>query len=156
MTSDPNATGGVSATLKLPESERYKQNGPWLVFHGSVERVREDIISALGLEVDADVPLADVVIEGQVQFEAHASVVRGTGGGRTVGGGSSSSQRSKSAETGTETPAEPEGDPLLAEIEAADSTKALQIVFADNKAKFTPGSEYLAALEARSKALKAA
>ncbi|WP_159795603.1 hypothetical protein [Puerhibacterium puerhi] len=43
---------GLSITLKRRESERYAQDGTWLVAHGSPESIKRDLGKAFGVETD--------------------------------------------------------------------------------------------------------
>lgn len=86
-TTDPFAGRRVSATIKAPESERYAADNPWLVFEGTVESVREQIIAAFGMEETEGLNLAELVLQAQTQMTAVFNAARGTGGKVVRGGG---------------------------------------------------------------------
>lgn len=139
----------MSVTIKTPESERYKQDGTWFVFHGSPAKIREGIVETFALEVDPDVPLSDVAYAAQ----AIATAQRNVGGaGRSLprGGGSSSSS------TPAPVKEEEKVDPLVAEINNLVDLASHANTWADNKTRLQAEPEMLELWKAKGRELKAA
>ena len=160
--SDPHAPRRVSATIKFPESARYKSDNPWLVFEGSVESVREQIIEAFNYGEDAKkLTLAELVSNAQQDTTALGNAAAGLGG-RAIpqdkeGDRTSSSKRQseKSPEAAEEEKAKGVESELLQQIEDCTTRAEVKAVWAKNKAEFAASPDLMAAYKARGKALPA-
>jgi hypothetical protein len=158
--STPFENGRVSVTMK----HNGKYEDPWIVFHGSVEKVKDDMIRAFGLG-EGDVPfadrsLSDVLYEANKQSVAEynaATALNGTVIKTKRGKGHALPDPGKTDEATVTDPKadEPEVNPLLAKIEAVPDVGALQKLWAENQAAFTE-PDIMAAYKARGKALSAA
>lgn len=145
-------------TVKVPESKRYANDNPWLVFEGSdAATVRQNVLDAFGMTADASLSLFDVLLNAQQIATKTGGTARSLGG--TVIGNEAAAPSTESASVADEAaPAEePQGPhPLLAQIEAQTSVADLQDLWARNKAAFDADADLMAAYKARGKGLQAA
>lgn len=149
---------GISITLKYPKPKY--QDAPWIVFHGSPEEVREDLIAAFGWDAESvtDLSLHEVTLKAQAAVQGAGEVANQLGG--TVlsgGGGAKSSAWSQAGSRASEQAegAEPE-DPtawLKVEIDKATSGDGLKRLWADNKAAFDAHAELMDLWKAKGKSL---
>lgn len=158
---DPSQSRGISATIKFPESARYKADNPWMVFHGSPASVREDIIEAFGLGEEAQaMTLPELVQEAQTIVTGMANAASGLGGrvlseGSGKGSAWGQAQSGQRAEKAPEESAEEiEVKRLLAEVETVTSVADLQQLWARNQEAFR-NDGLMAAYKAKGKALSA-
>lgn len=150
--SDPYTRGGMSVTLKADGKD-----GTWVVYHGTPEQIREQILATFEIEESKDAPLFDLINEATRIYKAAGNVSSGLGG-RVV---SSSKQADKPAgsawEQASNAPAEPEVDPNVArlegEIEGAASVDALKELYARNVAVFESNADLMDAWKAKGRAL---
>lgn len=165
MTSDPNEGSfgaGVSVSIKQPPSKQYAADGMWLVLHGSVERVSEDIIKAFGIEVaeGATPTLYDLALQAD-------SIAHGTQhAARTLGATSAPKDgeidpTSAWAQARKEQAKEPEpevseADKLAARIAETADVPALRDLYARNEALFKENAELLDAWKAKGRELSEA
>lgn len=159
MGSDPNSEGGITVTLKQKQSENFANDGSWIVFHGSVERVREDIGAAFGLEESAkELTLVELASNAKALFQG-ASVAGNKLGGTAVPADSSPAWEEARSSAGSTPASEPEAppvNPLLAKVEEAVDVPALRDLWARNEAEFKASDELTAAWKAKGKALSEA
>lgn len=143
--SDPNERSGISVTLKQDGKD-----GTWIVFHGSPERVGEDIAQTFGMspETVADMDLVGQVVEATRVYKGMATVGRVLGGRQTKGGSEAWAQARDAA------PAEPARDPLYVDIEEQTSVDGLKKLWAENRATFDNDAELFAAWKAKGKSIK--
>lgn len=157
MTTDPHAQRRVSATIKFPESARYKSDNPWLVFEGAVSTVREQIIEAFGMTDAEELTLFDLVTNAQAQATAVGNAASGLGG-KVLASGSSAWSEAKGGAAAPAAEAKPEKtrkDELLAEIPTFTDIEKLKRLWAENQSEFED-AELMAAWSAKGKALKEA
>lgn len=150
--SDPHEKSSLTVTIKFPESSRYAGDNPWLVFSGTPEAIRANIIFTFGLETETT-SLADLVIEAQSLATAAAHASRGAGA-KTLSGKSSSTTGTAAP---TSTPAEEEKPYGIAEqLEALTNLADHKNLYLDNKDAFKADKSLEDAWIAKGKALKAA
>jgi hypothetical protein len=156
--SNPHAPRRVSATIKYPESARYANDNPWLVFEGNVEAVREQVIEAFGMEETEGLTLADAVVNAQRQASTTGAVANGLGGTVISKGGSAWDK----AKGGSPAPAKPEKseaeievERLTAEVAKVSTTAELQDLWARNQEAFKDAG-LMEAYRAKGKSLQAA
>lgn len=157
---DPHALREVSATIKFPESARYKSDNPWLVFRGSnANDLKELVIDAFGLGEEAKtMALHEVVAEAQSIASAMGNVADGAGGKvLSSGAGGSAWDRAKSGDSKPakeeKSPEEQERERLTAEIQAASDIESLKQLWARNQAAFKDET-LMASWKARGKSLQ--
>lgn len=131
MTPDPNERGaGLSVTIKQDS-----RDGTWVVFHGSIERIREDMAEAMDIPNEGS--LSDMIASATAKFKGEGNVARVLGGKPTAAsspnGGSSPSEGSGSREKGLE-------DIIREEIESAATTDALRAVWGKHSQHVPKGS----------------
>lgn len=139
----------VSVTLKHDG----KYEAPWIVFRGSPEQVKADIIEALGWDKDAGdgKSLLELVHQADKQAKAEYGV-KAHLGGRTISKERKSSTESVSEDTSAEAEAAEEGNPLLAQIAAVNTVDDLKKLWAENQEAFKDG-ELMTVWKARGKEL---
>lgn len=158
---NPHTPTRISATIKHPESARYKNDNPWIVFEGSEpEAIKALIAETFGLDVEG-LTLNEVVVNAQQQASAVATAAQGTGGtvvdsGRSSGGngawgGVNKGQKAQEQQA----PSEPARDQIFDLIDDCATVDDLQKLWAENQAKFAE-DEVMAAYKAKGKALSAA
>lgn len=156
---DPHNPTKINVSIKTPESEKFAANGPWLTFEGtSPASIKASLIETFGLAAeDKDLDLYSVVMNAQTIATKQGKVQGALGGTVLPNGGKSASTDGASAtEAPAETaPAEPEANPLLAEIEACTDRAALVRLYGTAKATFDADPDLLAAWKAKGKALPA-
>lgn len=137
---------GIGVTIKTGKG--YEDT--WITFRGSPKQIREDICATFGMECAnvADLSLFDVVVNA-------TTIAHGTSTVASKLGGTVVSNKAKAEEPKEEQPAEPEANPILAQIEACADTDALRRLWAENQAAFSDAA-VMAAWKAKGKALKAA
>lgn len=157
---NPHEPGRISVTLKQDGKD-----GTWVVFHGSPEEVRQQIVGLFPeFDGQTDAPLYDLINEATRLFKA-AGNVSSRLGGRVVGNKAASGNESSDsgsawdrvAGNGAEPQQEPEVDPNVArlqrEIEGAADVAALRELFARNKAAFDANPDLVADWKAKGKSL---
>lgn len=148
MATDPHADRGVSVTIKTPESKRYAADNPWVVFHGSVESVKEDLGKAFDIETEG-LSLYSVTVNAQ-------RIASGIGTASNVLGGTVvKEEKADATPTPANSPApaksEPEKDKVLEALALAQSVADVQQVWAEYGPEFT--DEHMAAYKARGREL---
>jgi hypothetical protein len=181
--SGPFDGGGISVTIKGDEPggkfNDAKSPSTWIVFHGSVGQVKEQIIEAFGMEAGAiDKTLLDLQNEATKMFKAVNTVGSQLGGtvlskGKAAAPAAAPAAPStpvedkggndvwaKAAESGppwkteAEEKAEAEAkDPILTALDGCQSVAEVQQVWAENQAAFNANPAYMDAYKARGKAL---
>jgi len=148
---NPHEPGRVSVTLKSDS-----RDGTWIVFHGSTQEIRRQIIETFELFEARETPLWELINEATSLYKAAGNASAGLGGRslkKSEGNAATGSAWDKVA-AGAEP--EPEVDPniarLTAAIEAATTTDALRDLYARNAAHFA-NPDLLAAWQAKGKAL---
>lgn len=154
--SDPYEKSGVSATLKVEGRDK-----PWLVFHGSVERVKEDIVKAFGFETpDEGTTLHALVLDANSMLNGSGRLLKAFPGSTIESRGASSAFAEARNDDGNPPWDEPKQqsatEAMYDQIEAAESTDALKHLWATNRAAFDGDVELFAAWKAKGKALKEA
>lgn len=151
---------GISITLKYPKPKY--QDAPWIVFHGSPEEVREDIITAFAWdgETVTGLNVHEVVLKAQEAVQGAGNVANTLGGKVLSEGGGQPSGVWSQVGSGASAEAEdkPAEDPtawLKVEIDKATSVAGLQRLWADNKAAFSEHPELMDAYKAKGKSLAA-
>ena len=148
--SDPYEPSGMSVTLKQDAKD-----GMWMVFHGSPSKISEMIREAIPEVADVEGGLLDVAMEANTIYKAATTV--SSAGGKSLsnrGGGSGWSRKGKVEESATETPAEPEVDPLVEAIEALGNTTDHKQLWAKNRARFDAEPDLLDKWKAKGRALR--
>jgi hypothetical protein len=154
--SDPTP-GTISVTIKGDEpGGKYndaKSPGTWIVFHGSIVAVKEQIVEAFDYEADAvNRPLYDLVNEATKSFKAINAVGTQLGGTVLSKGGEDKAQ----ADSPTEPAKSDEDDatkPIKAMIENATSRDGLKQLWAENKAVFDANPSLMDEWKAKGKSL---
>lgn len=77
---------GVTVTLKEPQSKQYANDGTWIIFHGTPEEIRRDLIAVYGIEVEGEPTLYDLATQAKSIQEASRAA------GKTLGARSTSSE----------------------------------------------------------------
>ena len=145
---NPHEENKVTATIK-----HQGKDAPWLVFHGSVQGIKDNLIEAFTMSDEAkELNLHELVLDAQ-RMVAGSGVASSVLGGRPTRTNPSTTAAYAAAES---TPAEPVVNPLFAAIEAAESGDDLKVLYSKNKAEFEATPEIMAAANARGKAIKAA
>lgn len=156
---DPHAPTRMTATIKFPESSRYKSDNPWIVFEGTQpEAIKALIGEAFGIDTEG-LTLSDVVINAQTQASAVGAAASGTGGqvidgskgGNNGAWGGVKKDGSKPAD---EAPKEPARDPIFDEIADCKTVEELQKLWGQKQELFV--GEVMDAYKAHGKALSAA
>lgn len=167
MDNPHDAGRGVSVTIKHDGA----RDAPWIVFHGEVDNVREDIIKAFGFADAEGLTLHDLCVNAAAHA-ARIAQVAGTLGGTilSTGGIPTPPAEAPAVEQPTTTeapspvadpwaaaaePAPPARDPLFEQVEAAQSVAEVQQVWAENQQAFADNAELMAAYKARGKYLSA-
>lgn len=153
---DPNSPRRVSATIKFPESKRYANDNPWLVFEGaSVEDVRQMVGEAAGMTEDDLDGLRIIDVVSNVQAEASAmGNVKSELGGISTGTDKGKSEGKPKSEPKSEAKSdEPDNKWLYEKVEQAQSRKALKDLWGKHKANFEADSELFNAWKQRGKSL---
>lgn len=153
--SDPNEVGGISVTIKGDEpGGKYndaKSPGTWIVFHGSPQRVKEQIIEVFDFDAEASQrSLHHLVNEATKVFKAVSSV------GQSLGGTVLSKGEGEPASQPASEPKAEEDDetaPIKAMIGAASSRDALKKIWAENKAVFDANPSLMDEWKAKGKSL---
>lgn len=158
MGSDPNGTGGLSVTLKQDGKD-----GAWIVFHGSIERITEDLSAAFNLDPTQYASFADLSLEASRNYKALGSAIHSLGARttRSTPNPGSSSPAWEEARQGSEqaAPAEPEAparNPLYDQLEALTNLEDHRQLWAKNRSSFDADAELLEAWKTKGRALKAA
>lgn len=147
--SDPNQTREVSVTIKHDGKD-----STWLVFRGSVEAVREQIIECFGMTETEGLTLHELSVEATRLVKATSQVANGLGGRVLKGGSQSAFAQAREGGGSAPAPAKEDEDvPLKGMIEAATSVAALKTLWAENKAAFDADPELFAAWKAKGKSL---
>lgn len=146
--SDPHEPGGLSVTLK-----KDGKDASWIVFHGSVDRIKEDIGKAFDMEADAqELSLVGLALNADNLWKGTGHAGRVLGARATSGG----SPPWDEARAQSSAPAEPVKDPLFAKVESAEDVPALKLLFAENKSAFDANTELFAAWKAKGKSIQEA
>lgn len=142
----------------MPEGERdemsvtMKQDGregTWIVFHGSPDRIREQIMVTFELEASNwDAPLFDLINEATRIYKT-AGMVTSTLGGRVIEG------NGRAERPAAEPKVDPEVARLVVAIDAAADVAALQDLYARNKATFAENADLTETWKAKGKSLSA-
>lgn len=146
---------GVSVTIKFGSDK----DAPWVVFHGTMQQVRAQIIASFAYDDTAN-EWTDAELVTQATKTAAGLMVATSGlGGTPISGGrrgGSSAFAAAREKTESAPPAEPEPELTLAQrIEACESVPDLQALWVENAAAIQ--SEGLVdAWKARGKALTTA
>ena len=168
--SSSHEAGNISVTFKSDEPggkfNDPKSPGTWVVVHGTVAQVREQIIEIFELDskTSFDTPLYALVNEATKLFKAVSNVGQILGGTVLSSGGTESAPippsgggdvwlQVSSAKAAASQQEEPPADPILTAVAAAKEITELQQIWAENQSLFTEGSEYMAAYKARGKEL---
>lgn len=143
---------GVTVTIKAPGRDQ-----PRIMFHGSVNTVYDDIVTAFNMELELgetdNIPLADMVHMAQQAFNAVGTMAQQFDA-RPIGAG-------KKEQEG---PAPDRGDPvkedpvsvLLEEIENAPSAQFLKQLWVEYRELFTKHNSVQEAWSAKGKSLTGA
>jgi hypothetical protein len=183
--SGPFDGGGVSVTIKGDEPggkfNDAKSPGTWLVFHGTVNQVKAQIIEAFGMESSAnDRTLLDLQNEATKMFKA-VNMIGGQLGGTVLNSGKAAAPAAAATPASQSAPVEDKGgndvwakaaesgppwkteeeekaeaqakDPILAALEGCQTVAEVQQVWAENQTAFNTNPEYMSAYKARGKAL---
>lgn len=156
--SDPNKPGEISVTIKYKQSEAYAGDNSWIVFHGTVAAVREQIIDAFNLDESANMlALSDIVLTAQ-SIATSTSNVATKLGGKSLGSGNGTAPKATATQAAATTepaaPSEPEG--LAGEIARLQTYQEATDCWADNAAELKADPDLMAAWKAKAKALKPA
>lgn len=179
MSNESSRDRGVSVTLKGGRDF----DAPWIVFSGTVDSIREDIISAFGFNAKdddgnevsnaPDLDLHDLAVEAARAFTAQYGAAQTLGGkpvgrGRSGGNRRSTSSSSQGSESGSAwdqaaaeqqpaaeaAPEEPQGPDLPALIEGCASVADLKNLWADHTDALQGDADLLAKWKARGRALR--
>lgn len=144
--SEPWSGGETTATIKFGRGHE----DPWLVFRGTPERVKEQIVVAFGTDVEEaeGLTLAELVVNVSKTAQGARTASAGLGGTVIKQGGWARAAQEEAA------PAEPEVNPLLAKIEAVDSVDKLRDLYARNADAFKNDADLMAAWKAKGASLK--
>ena len=131
-------TRGLTATIKFPESARYKSDNPWIVFHGTVDQISEDIVAAFGLEGEDTPTLFDLVVQAQ-SIATAGKVAAAALGAKTVGATADNPPSGSVWDQAAQPAAEPqpeltEAEKLLALIGEQPNVAELRTLYARNEA----------------------
>lgn len=136
--SDPHEKSGLSVTLKQD-----RKDGTWVVFHGSVSRIREDMAEALDIPNEGS--LGDMIAVATAKFKGQGNVAAILGG-KPVQGESSEPQQSSEDRT---------AEAIKAAIAAAKDMDALKDIWARYKEHVKQGSEVYDLFQAKTKEVQA-
>lgn len=149
--SEPWSGGETTATIKFGRGHE----DPWLVFKGTPERVKEQIVVAFGTDVEEaeGLTLAELVVNVTKTAQGARTASAGLGGTVIKQGGWARAAQEEAA------PAEPAVNPLFAKVEALTAIEGpggLKDLYARNADAFKADAELMAAWTAKGKALKEA
>lgn len=140
------STRGVSVTIKNRESERYANDGPWVVFHGTPKEVAEDMAEFYSLPKEEVKDLGPNEIKDYVavltQRQHKAITDLDATPVETKSTRKPAAKKAAAKKAAAEPPAEDESTgadakgSLIKELESAETTKALKSLWAANKSAF--------------------
>lgn len=127
----------VSVTLKHDG----KYEAPWIVFRGSPEQVKADIVEALGWDKDAGDTRSLVELVHAADKQAKAEYgVKAELGGKVISRERKSSTKSASEDKAPEAEAsEEDGNPLVKVIASINNVADLKKLWAENQEAFQDG-----------------
>lgn len=156
----------VTATIKADKG----YDAPWLVFNGTPEEIRQQIITTFGFDTawGTDIAISELVLEASKNFAATYRVSTELGGkaiksSKTKASGSAPSGGSEAtkgqlpapAKEEKKEPADPQADPLLEQIAAATSLDDLTRIWKQNQKAFQQRPEVGKAVKERRAAIDA-
>jgi len=152
MSDSPFEEGNVSVTLK----HNGKYEDPWVVFHGSPARIREQIIEFfdMGTEVSDDASVANVVYEANKIASREYNAAQQLGG--VVISTNKPGAKSQPKAQGETKPAatDDKSEFIAGKIASAPDMDSLTDVWGDYATEIKADENLMAAFKARGKALK--